>query len=36
VRSETGTSNFLGQDDISHPQLVQTFWHSFRHPAKNL
>jgi hypothetical protein len=35
VRSETGTSKTLGQDDIGHPQLVQTFWHSFGHPAKN-
>jgi hypothetical protein len=33
VRRQTGTSN-LGQDVIGHPQLVDTFWHSFGQPAK--
>ena len=36
VRSETGTSRLLGQDDIGHPQLVHSFWHSFGRAAKIL
>jgi hypothetical protein len=34
IRSETGTSETFWQDDIGHPQLLQTFWHSFGRPAK--
>ena len=29
-----GNQQNLGQDDIGHPQLVDTFWHSFGQPAK--
>jgi hypothetical protein len=35
VRSETGTSKTLGQDDIGHPQLADSFWHSFGQSAKD-
>jgi hypothetical protein len=35
VRRETGTRKTLGQDDMDHPQLVDSFWHSFRRLAKD-